>query len=99
MIQNLFSPQYPTFPATDKFGQTIMYMGCSKIEMATIIIASGIVSNPTAYNGQLLPETIAEESYNIALAIFEKIDEEYKKAVANGGNGTGLIQCPPSSKL
>lgn len=96
MEKNLFSPQYPTFPATDKFGQTIMYFGATKIEIATLQIASGIVSN--GQNTTMDAETIAEKSYEIALAIFQKVDEEFKKAVAIGGNATSII-CPPESKL
>lgn len=98
MKEILFSANFPTFPVQDKFGQTIVNFGSSKIEQAVIQIASAMVSNGTIYNGQLLPETIAEESYNIAVACFEKVDEEFKKAVALGGNATNII-CPPESKL
>jgi hypothetical protein len=34
------------------------------------------------HKASLLPETIAEESYNLALAIFEKCNEEFLKTAA-----------------
>ena len=83
MFNNLYSANNPTFPVQDKFGQTIIQFGASKIEQAMIQIASGMVANPNIYNGQLDPETIADESFAIVYACFEKIDEEYKKHVAS----------------
>lgn len=79
---NLFTTHYPTTPVQDKFGQVIMNWGASKIEIASLQIAAALVSNPQTYDGKILPEAIAEEAYNIALAVFEKLDEEYKKAAS-----------------
>lgn len=79
----LFQPKNPTYPIPDKFSnQLIVHFGSSKIEDATILIASGMVANGDVYNGQLLPETIADESYAIALACLEKVHDEYLKASA-----------------
>lgn len=90
MNNNIFSAQYPTTPMQDKFGQVIVHFGASKIEAATIQIAAAMVANSTVYDGKLFPETIAEESYRIALAVFDVLDEEFKKAAA-AQSGNGLI--------
>jgi len=84
--KNIFSPQYPTFPVQDKFNQVLVQFGASKIEAATLQIAAALVSHPTMYDGKILPETIAEEAYAIALACFEKVNDEFVKtsAVAAG---------------
>lgn len=87
---NIFSTYHSTSPVQDKFGGVLIQFGASKIEVATIQIASAMVANSVTYNGGLLPEAIAEEAYNIALAVFEKVDEEFKKAAA-AQQGTGLI--------
>lgn len=90
MNNNIFSTQYPTHPLQGELGQIIVHFGASKIETATLNIAAAMVANATIYDGNLLPETIAETAYNIALSIFEKCDEEYKKAAA-AQTGNGLI--------
>jgi hypothetical protein len=73
-MENIHSTAYPTTPLQDKLGQLIVHFGLSKIELATILIASNYENKSL-----LLPETIAEESYNLALAIFEKCNEEFLK--------------------
>lgn len=99
-IKNTFSPKFPNFPIQDQFGQLVVNLGIAKIEDAVIQIATGIVSNSVAYgSGALLPETIAEESYNIAIACFEKIHEEYVKMSATGGSSSIITECPPPGKL
>jgi hypothetical protein len=94
--RNLFSTNYPTTPVQDKFGQIIVQFGASKIEAAVIQIAAALVSNEGAYrSGNLLPETIAEESYNVAVACFEKVHEEFLKAsagVASAGAPLDLVK-------
>lgn len=80
--KNIFSTQYPTFPVQDKFNQVLVQFGASKIEAATVQIAAALVSHPTCYDGKILPEVIAEEAYNIALACFEKVNDEFVKASA-----------------
>lgn len=95
IIKESFATKYPTHPVNNQFGQTIVQFGVSKIEDAVIQIASALVSNHQSYNdGRLLPETIAEESFNVAIACFEKVHEEYVKLSATGG-GSSLIECPP----
>lgn len=73
-MENVHATAYPTTPLQDKLGQLIVQFGLSKIELATIMIASNM-----EHKASLLPETIAEESYNLALAIFEKCNEEFLK--------------------
>ena len=73
-MENIHATAYPTTPLQDKLGQLIVHFGLSKIELATIMIASHYENKSL-----LLPETIAEESYNLALAIFEKCNEEFLK--------------------
>ena len=79
MSTNFFAPANPTTPMQDKFGQIIAHFGLSKIEIATLMIAQGI---SVELSGKVLPETIADESYNIASAILEKCEEELKKIIA-----------------
>jgi hypothetical protein len=38
-----------------------------------------MIASNMEHKSALLPETIAEESYNLALAIFEKCNEEFLK--------------------
>lgn len=99
IIKHTFSAKFPNFPIQDQFGQIVANLGIAKIEDAVIQIATGLVSNSVAYgSGALLPETIAEESYNIAIACFEKIHEEYIKMSATGGSSI-ITECPPPGKL
>ena len=79
MNQNFLAPAFPVHPFQDKFGQVIITPGLSKIELMTIIIASQLSAK---HSEQFLPETIAEEAFNVALATLEKLDEELKKTVA-----------------
>jgi hypothetical protein len=88
MNNQLFTPAFPTTPVQDKFGQVHVNFGMSKIEYATIIIAGQLAAlNSEKY----LPETIAEEAYNVALNVYEIIDAEYKKAAAAASNNSGNI--------
>ena len=89
MNKTFLAPCYPTTPVQDRLGQVIVNFGISKIEAATIQIAAGLVSNPTTYDGKILPETIADEAYNIALSVLEKLDEEYKKTAASVAPAAG----------
>lgn len=94
--KNLHSADAPTFPVQDQFGSMLIQFGASKIEKATLQIAAAIVSNNGAYEGgKLLPEAIAEEAYSIALACFEKVQEEFLKAsagVASAGAPSLLVK-------
>jgi hypothetical protein len=60
----------------------LVQFGASKIETATVQIAAALIGNPQTYDGKILPEAIAEEAYNIALACFEKVNDEFMKASA-----------------
>lgn len=97
MSKELFTPQFPTFPVNNQFGQTIVQFGSTKIENAVIQIASSLVSNAESYkDGNLLPETIADESYRIAVACFEKCHEEFLKLSVTGEGSKIITECPPS---
>lgn len=76
MSNQHLAPAFPHHPIQDKFGSVIMNMGLSKIELFTIIVASQLAA---AHSDKYLPETIAEEAYTVALATFEKLDEELAK--------------------
>jgi len=95
-FKNINAANFPTFPIQDKFGSLLVQYGASKIEAATVQIAAAIVANNAAYQGgKMLPETIAEEAYNIALACFEKTQEEFIKAsagVASAGAPLELVK-------
>lgn len=80
--KNIFSTQFPTFPVQDKFNQVLLQFGASKIETATLQIAAALIANPQTYDGKILAEAIAEEAYSIALACFEKVNDEFAKASA-----------------
>ena len=81
--KSLFSPKFPTFPIQDQFtGKSVMHFGSSRIEDYTIQIASSMMANPNIYTDSMLPETIADEAYNIAVACMEKVHDEFLKASA-----------------
>lgn len=63
----------------DKFGGVIAHFGLSKIETATILIAQGLA---VELSGKVLPETIADEAFQIAMSVLDKCDEELKKLIA-----------------
>ena len=75
-IQHLITPAYPTFPIQDQFQRVMMSTGISKIELFTLNIAATMAAN---HSEKYLPETIAEEAYAVALATFEKLQEELQK--------------------
>lgn len=83
MLTNHFSPANPSHPMQDKFGQIIAHFGLSKIELATIMVAQGL---SVELSGKVLPETIADESFQIAVAVLDKCDEELKKLIATQQN-------------
>ena len=64
-------PAHPTFPFSDQFGQTVMYLGSSRLEMGAFMIASGM----SQHIDHLLPETVADEAIEIARLIIEKCDK------------------------
>ena len=85
MSNQHLAPAFPHHPIQDKFGSVIMNLGLSKIELFTIIVASQLAA---AHSDKYLPETIAEEAYNIALSTFEKLDEELAKTATNQPKST-----------
>lgn len=88
MNNSFFAPAFPTTPVQDKFGQVHVNFGMSKIEYATIIIAGQLAA---AHSEKFLPETIAEEAYNVALLLCEVLDAEFKKAAASAQNTPSII--------
>lgn len=79
MQTNHFAPAHPTTPMQDKFGGIIAHFGLSKLEIATLMVAQGLA---VELSGKVLPETIAEESLQIATAVLDLCDEELKKVIA-----------------
>lgn len=77
--QHLYAPAFPTHPFQDQLGQVHINSGISAIEYGAFHIAAGLFSQ----NSQLLPETIAELSIELAETIInsvkEKVEEDLKK--------------------
>lgn len=78
-MTNHHAPAYPHHPIQDKFGQIVMSFGLSKLELMTMTIAGQLSA---AHSEKYLPETIAEEAYSVAVAVLDKLDEEFKKMAA-----------------
>ena len=77
--QHLYAPAFPTHPFQDQLGQLQIYSGITALEYGSFQIAAGLF----AQNSQLLPETIAELSIELAETIInsvkEKAEEDLKK--------------------
>jgi NifU-like protein involved in Fe-S cluster formation len=73
---NLFAPANATHPIQDNLGQIIMAVGFSKLEYASILLAGHIY---TTSKGEILPETIANESIEVAIQILEQCEEKTKE--------------------
>jgi hypothetical protein len=69
---SVHQPALPTFPIQDNLGQVIVNFGLSRLEYAAIHI-SGVM----AANGDLHPETIAQQSVEIAKQIFKECAQEF----------------------
>jgi hypothetical protein len=70
-----FHPAFPHVPFTDQFNQTHLVFGINKLEYLAGLIAPGFqAAMPTA-----LPDVVADQSVQIALAIMEKCSELYKQ--------------------
>jgi len=93
MSNQNFSAAFPTFPIQNQFGNTIIQFGLNKVEYLTAIIAAQLVSND-----KLLPETIAEYSYNIAVAVLEVCEDELKKEIAVNNSDSKTIITDASGK-
>ena len=73
---NLFAPAHATHPIQDNLGQIIMAVGLSKLEYASILMAGHIYA---ATKGEILPETIANESIEVAVQVLEQCEEKVKE--------------------
>jgi hypothetical protein len=73
-IKNYHLTALPTYPVQDKLGQLLMQVGFSKLEMASVLISGHIYQTS---NGNILPETIAEESIALAKAILDQCEEAF----------------------
>jgi hypothetical protein len=73
-IKNYHLTALPTYPIQDNLGQVLMQVGFSKIEMASVLIAGHIYQTS---KGEVLPETIAQESIDLAKAILDQCEEMF----------------------
>jgi len=73
-IKNYHLTALPTYPIQDKLGQLLMQVGFSKLEMASVLISGHIYQ---ASKGEILPETIAQESIEVAKAILDQCEESF----------------------
>lgn len=71
-IKNYHLTALPTYPIQDNLGQVLMQVGFSKIEMSSVLIAGHIYQTS---NGNILPETMAQESIELAKAILDQCEE------------------------
>jgi hypothetical protein len=71
-IKNYHLTALPTYPIQDNLGQVLMQVGFSKIEMASVLIAGHIYQTSA---GNILPETMAQESIELAKAILDQCEE------------------------
>ena len=65
-------PALPTFPIQDNLGQIVVNFGLSRLEYAAIHI-----SGTMAANGDLHPETIAQQAVLIAKEILKECANEF----------------------
>lgn len=68
---NLHSTAFPTHPIQDKLGQLIMQFGLTKLEYLAAIVSVGFINT----NSNMLPETIAQASIELAEAILKESEE------------------------
>lgn len=71
-IKNYHLTALPTYPVQDNLGQVLMQVGFSKLEMASVLISGHIYQTSS---GNILPETIAQESIELAKAILDQCEE------------------------
>ena len=74
---NLFAPANATHPIQDNLGQIIMAAGLTKLEYASILIAGHIYNTS---KGDILPETIAEESITLATEILDQCEQKFEQS-------------------
>lgn len=73
-IKNYHLTALPTYPIQDNLGQVLMQVGFSKIEMASVLIAGHIYQTS---KGEVLPETIADESIALAKCILDQCEDQF----------------------
>lgn len=78
MSKEIFLPAFPTYPVNDQFGTPFIQFGFSKIEYAALMVAGHIA----AANPNVLPETVSQEAYEIAVNVLETVKDEYLKVAA-----------------
>ena len=71
---NLHATAFPTHPVQDNLGQLIVQFGLSKLEYLAAIVSVGYINT----NSNMLPETIAEASIELAEAILNLTEEKAK---------------------
>jgi ribosomal protein L16/L10AE len=71
---NLHATAFPTHPVQDNLGQLIIQFGLSKLEYLAAIVSVGYINT----NSNMLPETIAEASLELAEAILNLSEEKAK---------------------
>ncbi len=71
---NLHATAFPTHPVQDNLGQLIIQFGLSKLEYLAAIVSVGFINT----NSNMLPETIAEASLELAEAILNLSEEKAK---------------------
>ena len=72
--REIFEPAFPTTPIQNQFGQVVMFMGLSKIELITSIIAANNADKPI------------DDCINIAESIINKCYDKAKGSENNNGS-------------
>lgn len=72
---NFHATAFPTYPIQDKLGQLIVQFGLSKVEYLAAIVSVGFTNT----NSNMLPETIAEASYELAEEILKLSEKKAKE--------------------
>ena len=88
-IKNYHLTALPTYPVQDKLGQLLMQVGFSKLEMASVLISGHIYQTS---KGDILPETIAQESIEIAKAILDQCEEAFTEDAKDINTAPKIIQ-------
>jgi len=88
-IKNYHLTALPTYPVQDKLGQLLMQVGFSKLEMAAILISGHIYQSA---NGNLLPETVASESIELAKSILDQCEESFVQDSKDISPNSKIIQ-------
>lgn len=69
---NLHATAYPTHPLQGNLGELIVQFGLSKLEYLAAIVSVGYINT----NSNMLPETIAEASIELAESILIQCEEK-----------------------